>query len=73
MDYAVVDGIIGFLIGLACIGIPQLVRKLRQRPADDDTKAYLKETGRSVQDIAQANAAVESQQETDSQSQKPSG
>jgi hypothetical protein len=73
MNYAVIDGIIGFLIGLACIGIPQLVHKLRQRPDDDDTKAYLKETGRSVQDIVQENAAVESQQESETQSQKPGG
>jgi hypothetical protein len=72
MNYAVVDGIIGFLIGVACIGIPQLIRKRRQRPDDDDTQAYLKETGRSVQDIAQENAALESQQESDPQSQKTS-
>jgi hypothetical protein len=72
MNYAVVDGIIGFLIGLACIGIPQLIRKRRQRPDDVDTQAYLKETGRSAQEIARDNAALESQQENDPQSQKAS-
>lgn len=68
MNYPVVDGILGFLIGVACIGIPMLVRKRRQRP-NDDTRAYLKETGRSARDIAESNAALESQQEKDARSQ----
>jgi hypothetical protein len=73
MDYAVVDGVLGFLIGVACIGIPQLVRKRRQRPDDDDTEAYLKKTGRSARDIAQGNAAVESRQDSDARPQQASG
>ncbi len=72
MDYAVVDAVLGLLIGAACIGIPQLVRKRRQRP-DDDTKAYLKETGRSARDIAQGNTALESRQKNDARSQQASG
>lgn len=73
MDYVVVDAVLGLLIGVACIGIPQLVRKRRQRPADDDTKAYLKETGRTPREIAQGNAALESRQENDASSQQASG
>lgn len=73
MDYAVVDAVLGLLIGAACIGIPQLVRKRRQRPDDDDAQAYLKETGRSARDIAQGNAALESRQKNDARSQQASG
>lgn len=73
MDYAVVDAILGLLIGAACIGIPQLVRKRRQRPDDADTEAYLKETHRSARDIAQSNAALQSQQKNDARTQQASG
>jgi hypothetical protein len=73
MDYVVVDAVLGLSIGVACIGIPQLVRKRRQRPDDNDTKAYLKETGRTPREIAQGNAALESRQENDASSQQASG
>lgn len=73
MDYPVVDAILGLLIGAACLSIPQLVRVHRQRPDYYDTDAYLKETGRSVQDIAQQNAALLARQKNDAQSQRASG
>jgi hypothetical protein len=72
MKYVIVDVIIGLLLGSAAIGIPQLVRKRRQRPDHQDTDAYLQETGRSVQDIEQGNAVVESEQENDARSQQAS-
>jgi hypothetical protein len=53
---------LGVLIAAACIGIPQLVRVRHQRP-DDDTRAYLTETGRSARDIADGNAAVRERQQ----------
>ncbi len=72
MDYPVVDAVVGLLLGGAAIGIPQLVRKRRQRGGDDDTEAYLKETGRSAQDIERGNAALESRQMDDARSQRAS-
>jgi len=66
MDYAVVDSVLGFLIGAACLSIPQVVRIHRQRPDYDDTEAYLRQTGRPVRDIAQGNAALLSRQKSDS-------
>jgi hypothetical protein len=54
-------------------GIPQVVRIHRQRPDYDDTEAYLRQTGRSVRDIAQGNDALLSQQKSDARSQKASG
>lgn len=66
MDWAVVDAVLGLLIGAACLSIPQLVRIHRQQPDHDDTEAYLRKTGRSVGDIAQGNAALLSRQKSDS-------
>jgi hypothetical protein len=63
MVIAIIAGVIGLVLGAAAIGIPQLVRFRRQRPEDDDTQAYLKETGRSARDIAQGNAQVREQQQ----------
>ncbi len=64
MTIAIIAAVLGVLIAAACIGIPQLVRVRHQR-GDDDTVAYLKETGRSAGDIAQSNSAVRQQQQQD--------
>jgi hypothetical protein len=63
MTIAILGGVIGLVLGAAALGIPQLVRIRHQRPDDDDTQAYLKETGRSPQDIAQDNARVRQRQQ----------
>jgi hypothetical protein len=63
MTIAILGGAIGLVLGAAALGIPQLVRIRHQRPDDDDTQAYLKETGRSPQDIAQDNARVRQRQQ----------
>jgi hypothetical protein len=62
MVIAIIGGVIGLVLGVAALGIPQLVRIRHQRPDDDDTQAYLKATGRSVRDIAQENARVRESQ-----------
>jgi hypothetical protein len=62
MADAIFAAALGAVIAAACIGIPQLVRVRHQRP-DDDTRAYLKETGRSARDIADGNAAVRERQQ----------
>jgi hypothetical protein len=72
MKYAIVDAILGLVIGAACLSISQLVRIHRQRPDYYDTDAYLRQTGRSVQDITQGNAALQSWQKNDARSQKAS-
>jgi hypothetical protein len=63
MAIAIIGGVIGLVLGAAALGIPQIVRIRHQRPDDDDTRAYLKATGRSVQDIAQSNARLREQQQ----------
>jgi hypothetical protein len=62
MAIAIIGGVIGLVLGAAALGIPQLVRIRHQRP-DDDGEAYLKATGRTAEDIAQANARLREQQQ----------
>lgn len=71
MTIAIIAAVAGALIAAAALGIPQLVRIRHQRP-DDDTVAYLRETGRSARDIAQGNAAVRQEQESDAPAQPAS-
>jgi hypothetical protein len=73
MAIGIVAAVLAVLIAAACIGIPQLVRVRHQQPDDDDALAYEKETGRSVRDIAQGNAAVRERQEDDARSEHASG
>ena len=63
MAIAIIGGVIGLVLGAAAVGTPQLVRARHQMPDDDDTRAYLKATGRSAQDIAQSNARTRAQQQ----------
>ncbi|HTX82634.1 MAG TPA: hypothetical protein VME44_10670 [Streptosporangiaceae bacterium] len=72
MAIGIFAAVLAVLIAAACIGIPQLVRIRHQQP-DDDALSYEKETGRSARDIAQENAAVRAQQESDVRSQQASG
>jgi len=57
--------VLGLVIAAACISIPQLVRKRRGQPGDDDTQAYLRQTGRSARDITESNAALRARQQNE--------
>jgi hypothetical protein len=72
MADAIFAAVLGVLISAACIGIPQLVRIRHQRP-DDDTQAYLMETGRSARDIAEGNAEVRERQQDEDSAESASG
>jgi hypothetical protein len=74
MAIGIFAAVLAVLIAAACIGIPQLVRvRHQQREDDDDALAYEKKLGRSARDIAQGNAAVRKQQESESRSEQASG
>ena len=62
MADAIFAAALGVVIAAACIGIPQLVRVRHQQP-DDDTQAYLSQTGRTAQEIAAGNAAARARQQ----------
>jgi hypothetical protein len=72
MADAIFAALLGVLIATACIGIPQLVR-IRTQRSDDDTKAYLTETGRSARDIAESNAEVRERQQHEDTAERASG
>jgi flagellar biosynthesis/type III secretory pathway M-ring protein FliF/YscJ len=65
MTTGILAAALGLVIAAACIGIPQLVRKRRTQPDEDDTQAYLRQTGRSARDISESNAALRAQQQKD--------
>src|ERR1700728_1687630 len=56
MTIAILAAVLGLLIASAAITIPRLVGRRNQPEDHADSQAYLKETGRSAEDIAQGNA-----------------
>jgi hypothetical protein len=64
LEITVISIVLGVVISAACIGIPQLVRVRSQRP-DDNSQAYLKQTGRSSTDVVQKNAALLAQMKSE--------
>ncbi len=63
MATGILAAALGLVIAVACISIPQLVRRRHTHPDNDDTQAYLEETGQSARDIAERNAALRTQQQ----------
>ncbi len=64
---------LGLLIATAAIVIPRIVNRRNDLRFDADSRAYMKETGRSARDIAQDNADQAVQQENDVGSQQAAG
>jgi hypothetical protein len=72
MTIAIVAAVLGLLLATAAIGIPRLIAYRKNHPEyDADSRAYMKETGRSAQDIAEGNLAFE--QENDAGSRQTGG
>jgi hypothetical protein len=69
MLIGILAAVSGLLIAIVAISIPRLLNR-RNDPEDHaDSHAYLKDTGRSAQDIARANAGGAFQQKNDAGSQ----
>jgi hypothetical protein len=70
MALPVLAAVLGVLISAAAISIPRLIAR-RNHPEDHaDSQAYLKETGRSAEDIAHDNADQAFQQRNDARPQQ---
>jgi hypothetical protein len=55
MTFVILCAVFGLLIGFATIFVPRLIALRKNHPYDDaDSRAYLKETGRSAEGIAQS-------------------
>lgn len=66
MTIPILAAVLGLLVAALSIGIPQLIRRRYQAPDDsDDSRAYLKGTGKSGRDIASGNAALASRQQAE--------
>jgi hypothetical protein len=69
MFIGILAALLGVLIAAVAISIPRLVAR-RNNPEDHaDSHAYLKNTGRSAQDVARANARGAIQQKNEAGSQ----
>jgi hypothetical protein len=74
MKYAIVDTLLGLLLAGAAIGIPRVIAIRKNHPEDQtDTQAYMKETGRSAQDIAESNQALQHENDAGSRQAGDSG
>jgi hypothetical protein len=68
MKYAIVDALLGLLLAGAAIGIPRVIALRKNHPEDEtDARAYMEETGRSAQGIAESNQALQHENDAGSQ------
>jgi hypothetical protein len=68
MVIGILAAVLGLLIGTAAIVIPRMVSR-HNRPEDDAaSRAYLASTGRSAEEVAQANRSGEARPDNDAES-----
>ena len=65
MTIAILAAALGVLISAAAIIIPRIVNRGNNPQDHADSQAYLKQTGRSAEDIARGNAGRAFQQKND--------
>jgi hypothetical protein len=65
MTITIIAVVLGLLISAAAIFIPRVVARRNDPEYDADSRAYLKETGRSVHDIGRGNAEQAAQHENE--------
>jgi hypothetical protein len=63
MEIAVIAALLGLVIAVACIQLPKLASRHNAPYSQADAREYEKETGRSMQEIEDDNAAERAQQE----------
>ena len=65
MAIGILAAVLGLLFGTAAIVIPRMVNR-HNRPEDhSDSRAYLANTGRSAEDIAQGNRSLQARSDND--------
>jgi hypothetical protein len=70
MTIGILAAVLGLLIAVVAITIPRLVGRGNHPEDHADSRAYLKETGRSAEDIVRGNAGRAPQEENDARSQQ---
>jgi hypothetical protein len=73
MAIGILAAVLGVLFGTAAIVIPRIVSR-RNRPEDhSDSQAYLANTGRSAEEIAQGNRSAQARLDNDARSPHAGG
>jgi hypothetical protein len=73
MTIGILAAVLGLLLAIAAIWIPRVIGRRNNPQYDADSRAYLKETGRSARDVAQGNADQAFRQGNDAGSREAGG
>lgn len=73
MTIGILAAVLGVLIAAAAISIPRIVNRGNNPEDHSDSLAYLKQTGRSAEDIARGNVGHPPEQRNDAGSQQAGG
>ena len=63
MAIGILAAVLGLLFGAAAIVIPRIVNRHNNPDDHSDSQAYLANTGRSAEDIAQGNRSLQARQD----------
>ena len=73
MAIGILAAVLGLLLGLAAIIIPRIVNRHNNPDDHSDSLAYLANTGRSAEDIAQGNRSLQARPGNDAGSRHAGG
>jgi hypothetical protein len=73
MAIGILAAVLGLLFGTAAIVIPRIVNRHNNPDDHSDSQAYLANTGRSAEEIAQGNRSLQARQDNDAGSPHAGG
>jgi hypothetical protein len=73
MAIGILAAVLGLLFGTAAIIIPRIVNRHNSPEDHSDSEAYLANTGRSAEEIAQGNLRLQARSESDAESRRGDG
>jgi hypothetical protein len=73
MAIGILAAAFGALIGTAALVIPRIVNRGNNPEDHSDSLAYLRQTGRTAEDVVRGNARVASRRQGGTESQQPRG
>ena len=73
MAIGILAAVLGVLLGTAAIVIPRIVNRHNNPDDHSDSRAYLANTGRSAEEIAQGNRSLQARPDNDAGSRHAGG
>ncbi|MFZ0165094.1 MAG: hypothetical protein WAL12_16055 [Trebonia sp.] len=73
MAIGILAAVLGLLLGIAAIVIPRIVNRHNNPDDHSDSLAYLANTGRSAEEIAEGNRSLQGRPDNDAGSQHVGG